>query len=130
MPAALLRACSWPGGCANQVKAGRCHEHARQADKARGVKGAPKENWRWNSWRWRRFSERFRGKYPLCGGRPAGLPATGNSRCQRNGIATQAKDVDHITPVDGPDDPRCFDLTNLEALCHPCHSAKTRREHG
>ena len=38
-------------------------------------------------------------------------------------------EVDHIQPVrDCPE--RAFDLTNLQALCKRCHSAKTRKEMG
>jgi hypothetical protein len=32
---------------------------------------------------------------------------------------------DHIEAVNGPDDPRFFDMTNLQTLHHRCHSAKT-----
>lgn len=37
-------------------------------------------------------------------------------------------DVDHIIPVDGPDDPRFWDPENHQSLCHACHSAKTMAE--
>ena len=46
-------------------------------------------------------------------------------QCRRDGRPTPATDVDHIIPKakDGTDDP-----DNLEALCKPCHKAKTARE--
>ena len=128
MPAALLRQCSHPGGCPELVESGRCPAHSRQADRARAVKGAPKENWRWGSWRWRKFSERFRHQYPFCGMRPPEAPATADSQCQRKGVVTPAKDVDHIIQVTGLDDPLCFAASNLQALCKACHSGKTLRE--
>lgn len=128
MPAALLKQCSYPGGCAELVTAGRCAAHARASDKARGVKGAVNENWRWNNWKWRMFSVRWRRKYPLCGMRPEGFPPAAGSRCAANGIATQATEVDHIVPVKGPDDPLTFDPANLASSCKACHSAKTLRE--
>ncbi|MCB2130917.1 MAG: HNH endonuclease [Rhodobacteraceae bacterium] len=45
--------------------------------------------------------------------------------CQRTGRATPATEVDHITPKsrDGEDD-----ADNLQAICSPCHSAKTKGE--
>lgn len=45
--------------------------------------------------------------------------------CKRAGRATQATEVDHITPKaqDGTDDPE-----NLESTCAPCHERKTARE--
>jgi 5-methylcytosine-specific restriction protein A len=47
--------------------------------------------------------------------------------CLRDGIATLALDVDHITPITTAPDRR-LDLTNLQSLCRPCHVTKTRRE--
>jgi len=45
--------------------------------------------------------------------------------CLDAGIATPAREVDHITPKakGGTDDP-----DNLQAICIPCHAAKTARE--
>jgi len=45
--------------------------------------------------------------------------------CLRQGIATEAKAVDHIKAkaFGGSDDE-----TNLEAICHACHRAKTASE--
>ncbi|WP_082851981.1 HNH endonuclease [Sulfitobacter sp. HI0054] len=45
--------------------------------------------------------------------------------CMRQGRPTPADEVDHITPKsqDGTDD-----YDNLEAICRPCHSAKTANE--
>jgi 5-methylcytosine-specific restriction endonuclease McrA len=37
-----------------------------------------------------------------------------------------ATDVDHITPIEQGGDP--WSPTNLQALCHPCHSRKTKAE--
>ncbi len=47
--------------------------------------------------------------------------------CARHGITTRATDVDHIIPHRG--DRRLFyDETNLQSLCHSCHSRKTLAE--
>jgi 5-methylcytosine-specific restriction protein A len=47
--------------------------------------------------------------------------------CLRNAHVTAASQVDHITPKaqGGTDHP-----SNLEAICEPCHKAKTARESG
>ena len=45
--------------------------------------------------------------------------------CQREGRVTPAREVDHITPKSkGGTDA----LDNLQAICIPCHAAKTERE--
>jgi 5-methylcytosine-specific restriction protein A len=45
--------------------------------------------------------------------------------CKRKGKTTPARQVDHITPkAKGGTD----DTTNLQAICKPCHSAKTEAE--
>jgi 5-methylcytosine-specific restriction protein A len=48
-------------------------------------------------------------------------------QCRRNGLLRQADQVDHITPkaMGGSDD-----HGNLEAICGPCHTAKTQAESG
>lgn len=47
--------------------------------------------------------------------------------CLRKGKATPATAVDHKTPKakGGTDDP-----SNLQAICTPCHDAKTAQENG
>lgn len=44
--------------------------------------------------------------------------------CARRGIRTRATDVDHVVDHKG-DWSRFIDRTNLESLCHSCHSRKT-----
>ncbi|MBC7238294.1 MAG: HNH endonuclease [Chloroflexi bacterium] len=46
-------------------------------------------------------------------------------QCQRKGCITPATEVDHITPKakGGAED-----SGNLEAICGPCHKAKTEAE--
>lgn len=38
--------------------------------------------------------------------------------------------VDHIERLTGPNDPRKFELENLQGLCRPCHNRKTTRFDG
>lgn len=48
-------------------------------------------------------------------------------QCKRDGRVTAANQVDHIKPkAKGGTD----DESNLEALCRPCHDAKTLRDQG
>lgn len=48
--------------------------------------------------------------------------------CTRQGKRVWATDVDHIVDHKG-DWARFIDRSNLESLCHRCHSRKTMREH-
>jgi 5-methylcytosine-specific restriction protein A len=68
--------------------------------------------------RWSRYSIRYRRLHPFC------------TECQRQGILKQADCVDHIIPVNGPDDPLFWDENNHQSLCISCHSEKTAREDG
>ena len=78
--------------------------------------------------RWQRYRRSFLAQYPLCGMAPEDAPATQDSLCAARGFYTSAKDVDHIRPHRGPDDPLFWLATNHRALCVSCHRAKTRRE--
>lgn len=49
--------------------------------------------------------------------------------CARRGLEVPATVVDHVVPVRlAPQ--RLLDPTNLQALCRPCHDAKTNRADG
>jgi 5-methylcytosine-specific restriction enzyme A len=39
-----------------------------------------------------------------------------------------AECVDHIVPLQGPNDPRKYDIKNLQPACLPCNTAKGRKE--
>lgn len=47
--------------------------------------------------------------------------------CRKQGLVTEAKQVDHILPKEkgGTDD-----LENLQSICIPCHEEKTLRDVG
>ncbi len=65
--------------------------------------------------RWRKVRKQYLQAHPLC------------EECRKNGQYVKATDVDHIIPHRG--DPKLFwDQKNWQALCHSCHSKKTRRE--
>lgn len=72
-----------------------------------------KRLYRTNSKTWRAIRLEVLSECPLC------------AVCMCNGIIKAANEVDHI---DG--DSHNNDRSNLQALCKPCHSAKTVKENG
>jgi 5-methylcytosine-specific restriction protein A len=88
---------------------GRCPHCRRQRDTRR-----PDANARgYTSQRWRRLRAHKLALDPLC------------SVCLTAGCRVAATDVDHLEPHAGPDDPRFWLWSNLDAKCHACHSRKT-----
>ena len=45
--------------------------------------------------------------------------------CGCGGVATE---IDHVIPVNGPDDPLFWAESNHQAMTHECHSRKTKKE--
>ena len=107
-----LRPCRHPG-CPALTRDGYCPKH----------KPAKTE---------RRVSAQWHGWYSLPiwtdNLRPAQLLREPWCReCARQGRRVRATDVDHIEPHNG-DWQRFTDPSNLQSLCHGCHSAKTMAE--
>lgn len=97
------RLCTTPG-CPNPTHhRGRCTTHARTNNR-----DTHRHRHIYNSRRWKYLRRAVIQANPLC---PCGAIAT---------------DVDHITPIGAGGQP--FDPTNLQAICHTCHSVKTRQE--
>ena len=67
--------------------------------------------------RWQKIRAAFLAANPLC------------ADCMERGIVTVATDVDHIIPHKG-DQELMWDWSNLQGLCHSCHSRKTAKEDG
>lgn len=117
MPARPKRPCSHPS-CPELVERGRCDAHqaahlAAQREETRAYdvrRGSPAA--RGYDSRWRRYAKRYLRKHPVCA-------------C---GCRQPSEEVDHITPVNGPDDPHFWDPANHQALSKACHSRKTARE--
>ncbi len=63
---------------------------------------------------WRATRKQFLLVHPLC------------RQCEQEKRYTPATEVDHIRPIASGGDR--YDWANLQALCKPHHSAKTRRE--
>lgn len=62
--------------------------------------------------KWAAFRVRFLRENPLC------------VRCKQDGLTVAANQVDHIIPHRG-DKTLFWQLSNLQPLCHSCHSRKT-----
>ena len=109
-----LRPCLHPG-CRELVRCGYCDKH-RPKDSAR----RSTESRRWRGW----YS------LPIWTDnlRPAQLLREPWCReCARQDRRVRATDVDHIEPHNG-DWEKFTDRSNLQSLCHSCHSAKTMAE--
>jgi 5-methylcytosine-specific restriction protein A len=69
----------------------------------------------YNSAPWRRLRDWHLRRHPLC------------VVCERLGFAVAATDLDHIQSLaEHPD--LALTESNLQSLCRPCHTAKTRSE--
>lgn len=109
-----LRPCRHPG-CGALVTDGYCDEH-RPREQGRRSEEA-------KSWRWMYQTDGWTKDL-----RPNQLLAEPFCReCARRGDRVRATDVDHILDHKG-DWAKFTDRSNLESLCHSCHSRKTARE--
>lgn len=112
MPTKPKRPCSHPG-CPELTNQRFCREHAKVEDRRyRTYQRDPKINARYDH-RWRKIRDTYIAAHPLC------------EHCLAAGRTTPAREVDHITPLERGG---THDEANLQALCKPCHSAKTARE--
>jgi len=113
MPVKPNHPCSTPGCPALVAEGSRCPVHQaayyRQHDS-----GRPSSSRRGYDTRWRRLRLHVLRHEPLC------------RSCRSRGLIRAANEVDHIVPIrlGGAR----FDESNLQPLCKPCHSAKTRKE--
>lgn len=114
MPNLPRRPCCVPGCSAYAVKGqGRCAAHARQPlSEYRAQTNALYKTGRWRVMRTKQLA-----REPLC------------RICAAEKRLTVATEVDHIRPHKG-NKALFYDISNLQSLCHRCHSAKTAREDG
>ncbi len=117
MPTAPLQLCVVPG-CPELVAYGRCATHradTRRAEDARRPSAAR----RGYGHAWRGIRADYLTDHPLCeGAAHRGAPLWARPA---------ATDVDHR---DGLGPAGSNDPSNLEALCHSCHSIKTNAQDG
>lgn len=115
MPRRPLKLCA-KAGCGAKTEGRYCkaHEHIRREYSKQYDQERPSPSKRGYGDRWRKYRVWFLKQHPLCA-------------C---GCGRPATDVDHIQPVDGPDDPLFWDESNHQGLTHACHSSKTAREKG
>lgn len=66
--------------------------------------------------RWQAYVRVALAREPLC------------RRCNSAGVASLASLIDHIQPVDGPDDPLFWCESNHQPLCRRCHAIKTHAD--
>lgn len=110
MPLLAKRYCTTPF-CSELVdRGGRCANHTRRLPDDRPTA------WRRGYGRQHRANRAYvLRRDPLC------------VRCLALGRAEPSTDADHVVPLarGGADDP-----SNMQGLCHSCHSRKTAREDG
>lgn len=92
----------------------RGYHHAKRAQ--RRIRQRTRDDSFYSQARWRRFRLLVLQAEPLC------------RHCKAVGFTVPATDVDHI--VDRLERPElAFVESNCQALCHSCHSRKTRKAH-
>jgi 5-methylcytosine-specific restriction protein A len=120
--------CTTPG-CPTVVERGRCQacQRVKQRlwDDQRGSATARGYGKDWQYWRRMALIEHT---LVWCGDRPTMAPQTEDSGCRTAGRQRLGKELDHIAPISGRDDPRRFDPSNVQLLCPPCHAGKRSRE--
>ena len=109
MPTSAAKACLHPG-CRAKTKRGYCEQHARQRRQQRR-RDDPSDDF-YASRPWRRLRAMHLQANPLC------------VVCIEAGRTVAAVHVDHIkTRRERPD--LELDASNLQSMCHSCHSRKT-----
>ncbi|WP_414155729.1 HNH endonuclease [Pseudomonas sp. BNK-43-a] len=118
MPLRPQRPCRAQGCRAlHRNASGYCDAHAEQVKSHVREKPRESSTSRGYGYKWQQARAGYLAKHPLC------------IRCQARGLVVAATDVDHIVPHKG-DMTVFWDRSNWQALCAPCHSAKTAGEDG
>lgn len=103
-------------GCRVLVdKPGYCDQHRREHLRVYNSSGSRQSDQKfYKGRRWLAVRKLHLQNEPLC------------RHCKKAGRLTAATHVDHIIPRTAGGDE--YDDSNLQSLCMPCHSAKTRRD--
>lgn len=122
LPSKPMRPCAHPG-CRELVRSGYCEKHRPKDSQRRSAPAAAWHRW-YSSPEWR---DRIRPaqllREPFCRECAKLADAGGRPELKR----VPATDVDHIVPHRG-NRALFFDESNLQSLCHACHSRKTQAE--
>jgi 5-methylcytosine-specific restriction protein A len=108
-------------GCPELVcGGGYCAKHRKDARRIKStIQGERGESGEWHGLyytvRWREMRAAQLIREPYC------------RDCGTHGVRSMATDVDHIVPHRG-NRTLFYDETNLQSLCHACHSRKTMAE--
>lgn len=94
-----------------------------QESKGRKLEQVNPDSWRQGKnstqrgygYKWQQARAGYLARHPLC------------VHCQKAGRVEEATEVDHVIPHRG-DMALFWDSSNWQALCKPCHSAKTASE--
>lgn len=119
MPVAPRKPCRICGQLSNGAY---CETHLRKKQESIKVERIKYDNERGTAAsrgydsRWQRYSKQYRLNNPLC------------VMCEKEGRLTLADCVDHITPVNGPNDPLFYEVSNHQSLCNKCHNVKSEAE--
>lgn len=102
-------------GCPNTAaRNGRCLDHARATERI-AARARPEHRKVYNTKRWAMTRRAVLSR--------AGYFCEDGRTCGREALA---RDVDHITPLADGGAP--YSMSNLQAICQPCHHAKTTAE--
>ena len=110
-------------GCTGvAIQGGYCSSHYRGPVSTDdmlhgGTRVRPDYHSLYNTRAWKRLRRSVMSDEPCC------------QRCLGNAIIKITTDIDHIVPHRG-DHSLFYDRSNLQGLCHECHSWKTAREQG
>lgn len=117
-----LTVCATPG-CPTLTPGTHCTDHTAARRRASRTRN-PRRSHNYGD-AWARTSNRHLAAHPTCQCTDTGC------RCGGRGCTRPSTNADHIvarhlfTPPEAGDTP-----TNLQALCHSCHSSKTARRDG
>lgn len=122
----FLKICNFAGCPVRTVNVGGFCDTHQNEPKRRQEARVEAEPWRkWYHWSaWRRLKERFRAEKPEVAGICQGTNPLDGLPCRK-----PAQHTDHVVPHKGSWE-LFIDMSNLQGLCHECHSRKTAEEDG
>lgn len=116
MPIKAKRICNHPM-CNELVDSGYCSKHTPEYKKNYERYRRPEYRKLYNTKAWKTIRERVLIENPFC------------IECQKINVIKKATDVDHIKDHLG-NHKLFFSYSNLQSLCHECHSRKTAKTSG